>query len=272
MQIATPAILALALLLGAPAAHAQETSIQAVFEKYNMLGTFAMNCTQPASKTNYYVVRRPLDAAHIQSDVMTGPTERLRASVIDRVTGLGPNEISISFTSEGYGRASNVIRVEADRHRTLEVTNDKGEKTVVDGYQVNPRGPMPWFNKCDPAATRAVFEKYNLLGTFAIDCRKPASRANHYAVLRPLDSGGIQFDSMTGASERVSERVIDRAAGSGPNEISGSFSAEQADFVYRVEANRFRVVSLTRLDGEKFIVDGRLVRNGAMMPWMNKCR
>lgn len=272
MQIATPVILTLALAFGAPAAHAQDTSIQAVLEKYNMLGTFAINCTQPASMANYYLVRRPLDAAHIQSDIMTGPTERLRASVIDRAAGLGPNEISISFTSEGHGRASNVVRAEADRHRTLEVTNDKGEKTVVDGYQVNPRVPMPWLNKCDPTATRAVFEKYNLLGTFAIDCRKPASKTNHYAVLRPLDSGGIQFDTMLGPTERVAERVIDRAAGSGPTEISGSFSTEQADFVYSVEANRFRVVSLTRLDGEKFVADGRVVKNGAAMPWMNKCR
>lgn len=80
MPIATPALLVVVLLLGTPASHAQAASVQALLEKYNFLGTFATNCSKPAARTNFYVVRRPLDAGRIQSDIMVGPTERLRAA------------------------------------------------------------------------------------------------------------------------------------------------------------------------------------------------
>jgi hypothetical protein len=53
-----------------------QSSVKAIFEKYNLLGTFAWDCSKPASKDNFYYVHRLLDADHVQRDQMSGPTQR----------------------------------------------------------------------------------------------------------------------------------------------------------------------------------------------------
>jgi hypothetical protein len=137
--------LALAGLVGT--AHAQDTSTRAVFERFNLLGTFARDCTQPVSSTNQYIVFRPLDAERIQSDLMIGPSERARAGVIDRATALGPDEVALSGFSQEFGRSNFVYRVERNRHRALQWTREN-EKVVVDGRAVNGGAETPWWNKC----------------------------------------------------------------------------------------------------------------------------
>ena len=52
-----------------PAAWAQSGSVKVLFEKYNLLGTFAWDCARPASReNNLYYVNRLIDADHVQRD------------------------------------------------------------------------------------------------------------------------------------------------------------------------------------------------------------
>ncbi len=84
-----------------PVAQAQSVSVTTIFEKYNLLGIFATDCSKPASKSNPYFVNRALGADRVQRDQMSGPTTRDTVTVIDKATPLGPNEIALSGTRDG---------------------------------------------------------------------------------------------------------------------------------------------------------------------------
>ena len=47
-------------------------------------------------------------------------------------------------------------------------------------------------------AVKALFEKHNLIGIFASNCRGPASKQNNYFVHRLLDPDHLQRDVMEG--------------------------------------------------------------------------
>jgi Caspase domain len=121
------------------------------------------------------------------------------------------------------------------------------------------------------ASVKALFEKYNLLGTFAFDCSKPVSRDNRYYVHRSLDADRVQRDMMSGPTTRDFSVVFERASESRPNEVvlGGTRDGEPVESVYRVESTRSRVLEST-VAGRKEISGGRFV-NGGETPWMNKC-
>ena len=126
-------------------AQAQTSSIKAVFEKHNLLGTFAWDCSQPANKQNYYFVHRLIDANHVQRDMMDGPTARGFVVMIDKAVGSKPNEISVSGTRDDKPFSS-IYRVESNRMLVVESTVDG--KVVVAGGRVPNGGAVPWANKC----------------------------------------------------------------------------------------------------------------------------
>lgn len=121
------------------------------------------------------------------------------------------------------------------------------------------------------ASVKALFEKHNLLGTFAFDCSKPVSRDNRYYVHRSLDADRVQRDMMSGPTTRDFSVVFERAAEPRPNEIAvgGTRDGQPVESVYRVESTRSRVLEST-VAGRKEISGGRFV-NGGETPWMNKC-
>src|SRR4051794_17018558 len=74
-------------------ADAQAASVKETFEKYNLLGTFAWDCSKPASGDNRYYLNRAIDDDHVQRDEMSGPTKRESVAMVDNASALGPNEI-----------------------------------------------------------------------------------------------------------------------------------------------------------------------------------
>jgi hypothetical protein len=118
-----------------------------------------------------------------------------------------------------------------------------------------------------------MFGKYGLVGTFAMDCTRPVSQQNSYVVYRVLDAGRLQRDWMVEPA-KSSASVIVSARELRPNEIEMRIvSGERyTDVVYRVEAKRHRALQSTRDNGEKLVVDGRVVDGGATTNWMNKCK
>ena len=86
---------------------AQNGSVKIVFENYNLLGTFASDCTKPPNGDNLYYVNRLVDPNHAQRDRMSGASKRDYVYVIDQASGLGPNEVSVGGTRrKATGRMS----------------------------------------------------------------------------------------------------------------------------------------------------------------------
>jgi hypothetical protein len=122
-----------------------QTSVKTVFEKHNLLGTFAWDCSKPTSKQNHYFVHRLLDADRVQRDMMEGPSTRGFVAVIDKAEESKPNEITVSGTWDGKPFSS-VYRIEPDRILVLETTVDG--KVRVAGGRVHDGGEVPWANRC----------------------------------------------------------------------------------------------------------------------------
>lgn len=91
----------LAALTTLVACSAQAASVKDIFEKHATIGIFAADCSREASRENHYYVHRLIDADHLQRDVMESSTARAFVAVIDTVTEVRPNEISVSGTQDG---------------------------------------------------------------------------------------------------------------------------------------------------------------------------
>ena len=125
-----------------------QSSVKAVFEKYELLGTFGADCSQPAARTNLYFVNRLVDANTVQRDRMIGPTTREWVTFIEQAVELKPNEIRLSGTRNGMA-VSDVWRVEGSRVVVLEVT-ENGKPIVRDGKYVGSQTWLPVFTRCAP--------------------------------------------------------------------------------------------------------------------------
>jgi hypothetical protein len=261
-----------------PAA-AQSGSARAVFEKYDLLGTFAWDCSKPASKENRYYINRALDNGQMQRDQMSGPAERDWVTIIDKASELRANEIAVSGLFNLQEPSEAIWRVERGRQLLVEATIG-GKKTVTAGRILHSNVDSPWIIKCallpaaqaQSASVQALFDKHNLLGTFAFDCAKPVSRDNRYYVHRPLDAGLVQRDMMSSPTTRDFAVIWERGSELRSDQIalSGLRDGQPVESVYLVEPGRVRVLEST-FAGRKEIVGGRFVDGGAATPWAIRC-
>jgi hypothetical protein len=130
-------------------------SVKAVFEKHDLLGNLAWDCTKPASKSNLRYLHRVLDDDRVQREQMSGPTSRDWVAIIDKASEAGPNEIALSGTLTGrlagrdLGNAptNGIWRVEPNRLVQWEVTLN-GEKVIEGGRYVSNGVKVPWMYRC----------------------------------------------------------------------------------------------------------------------------
>jgi hypothetical protein len=122
------------------------------------------------------------------------------------------------------------------------------------------------------SGVQSVLEKYGLIGIFARDCSKAASKDNAYFVNRAIDADHVQRDQMSGPTTRDSVAIIDKASPLGPNElaVSGTRDGQPAEAIWRVENNRQIGMEVT-IGGQKVISGGRFVRDGRDAGWLVKC-
>jgi TIR domain len=156
-------------------------------------------------------------------------------------------------------------------------------------YQM--RGPIPRSapdpSSLQPAQGRAeapvshtpvkeVFEKHKLLGIFASDCGKPASKSNLYYVSRLLDGDRVQREVMSGPTNRDFVIVIDKGSEVKPNEVlvSGTREGKPQEILWRIERNadgiRMRGLEAS-WDGKKLISGGKVTDSGRETAWLNRC-
>src|SRR5207237_9561114 len=119
------AVIPLALLLGGGTVLAQEksqeqTSPVAVFEKYGLLGTWAVDCDSRATPDNNYQVYRALDDGRVQYDAMDSPTRRTEVGVVESAVEVGPQDIQYTGVIQFKGREYSwltTIRVDGNHRR-----------------------------------------------------------------------------------------------------------------------------------------------------------
>jgi len=140
------AVIAL-VAFAAPAAKA--ASVKELFERYGLIGTWAFDCSQPASEQNPYIFYRLLDADHVARDTMNSPTNRINVSVADFLIESNPNEVVIGVKTE-RGRTNLTVRLERKRMRTFQSTRDSGEKVIVNGRFIERNAETLWYSKCGP--------------------------------------------------------------------------------------------------------------------------
>jgi TIR domain len=126
------------------------------------------------------------------------------------------------------------------------------------------------------ASVKAIFEKHNLLGSFAVDCSKPATKANPYFVNRLIDADHVQRDQMSAATTREFAIIIDKISESKPNELawSGTREGNVQDGVWRIErnGNSIRTQGIeASWGGKQQISGGKWASDGREVPWLNKC-
>ena len=131
------------------AAQAQNGAVKAIFEKYDLLGMSAWDCSKPPdTNNNWFFVNRLLDADHVQRDFMNSPTSRAFFIIIDQAKETGQGEISVSGIRDG-SRNDSVWRVEKDRMMQWAATQS-GKPTISGGRMVSTGKDVPWLNKCKP--------------------------------------------------------------------------------------------------------------------------
>jgi hypothetical protein len=124
----------------------------------------------------------------------------------------------------------------------------------------------------DAASVKEIFEKHNLVGTFAWDCSKPVSKNNWYFVNRVIDENHIQRDLMEGESSRTWFVILDRAWEQSANEIgmSGTRGQEPVTGLWRLDGSNVLQWDATR-SGKQEVKEGKLVAGGMAMPRLQKC-
>ena len=121
--------------------------MQAMFERYGLIGTWAFDCSQPASQQNPYIFYRVIDGDHVARDTMNSPTNRVNASIADFLIESNPNEVVIVVKTE-RGSTNLTVRLERKRMRTFQSTRDTGEKVIVNGRFNGRDTETLWYSKC----------------------------------------------------------------------------------------------------------------------------
>ncbi len=145
LTVASRALGAAGFLLCATAA-AQAQSARTDFEKLGLMGTHTIDCGQPVSETNGYIIYRALDASRVQRDTMVGPTNRMYVSIAESASSTAPNEITVTGTADGK-KLVYTIKVDGQKHRVWTWTED-GVMSVENGVWTEQKYEMPWLNKC----------------------------------------------------------------------------------------------------------------------------
>ena len=133
----------------------------------------------------------------------------------------------------------------------------------------------PWLSAVAAADTASeALAKFGLIGTWAAECREPASPANPYIQFVAVPDGTVTRQTLLGEGEAPVANVIESAqAESGDRlltrERNSSGVVLQID-VAKV-AGGIRVMSSKRSDGREPIKNGILTGNGRPTAILTKC-
>ncbi|HKY87255.1 MAG TPA: hypothetical protein VJL90_10885 [Pseudorhodoplanes sp.] len=118
-----------------------------------------------------------------------------------------------------------------------------------------------------------IVRKYGLIGTWAPDCAKQATRQNPHVVYRLLDPDRLQRDIMIAPDTNFDVSVVLSIVEIGPGELLIAWKTGEGGITNRVRADpgQMQVLDSTRDSGEKLVVNGRGPRDDKPSPRFNKC-
>jgi hypothetical protein len=144
-SVVLAAVAAAAITSAATPAHA--AAVKEIFERHDLLGTLASDCTKPPDAKTPYLSDRLIDADHVELDKMIGPTKRESATIVDKASETKPNELTLSATIDDQ-RYEIVVQVERGRIRTMEMTGADGKKMIAGGHVSAGGAETPWYGRC----------------------------------------------------------------------------------------------------------------------------
>jgi hypothetical protein len=122
-----------------------------------------------------------------------------------------------------------------------------------------------------------ILREFGILGTWALNCREPASSDNAYSVYAAMDDGNARRTYYTTPDRRTSSStyVIIAATRASSDQISyrqeGTVFHDRMNIVMLKQGNRLQVRSSVRDPGVVLVKDGVFLGSGAESPWQAKC-
>jgi hypothetical protein len=135
------------------------SSVQNIFERHGLIGTFAEDCTKDPGDSNQYIVHRVIDADHVERDQMKSRSVRSYAAFVDNADEVSSSEIrmNILITESTNAQMKDwrmhlVTRIDGNRIRLMEseALNGPyaGQKNIVAGKTTNSGTETHWLKKC----------------------------------------------------------------------------------------------------------------------------
>jgi Ricin-type beta-trefoil lectin domain len=134
-------------------------SVQNIFERHGLMGTFAEDCTKEPSDSNQYIVHRVLDAYRVERDQMKSRIVRSYAAFVDNADEVTSNDVgmNILITESANAQMKDwrmrlVTRIDGNRIRLMESGPLSGpyagQKNIIAGKTANGGAETHWLKKC----------------------------------------------------------------------------------------------------------------------------
>lgn len=129
------------------------------------------------------------------------------------------------------------------------------------------------------AAAQSVADaatRWGLIGTWALDCSKPASGANGYLTYVVRGAGKVAHERDFGDRRDTNDVQQARTGVGGTLDLVVHFPGlnQTRKFTMMMASDRrIRALANSRIDGtEQTIKDGKFTANGGITPWQTRCR
>jgi hypothetical protein len=115
--------------------------------------------------------------------------------------------------------------------------------------------------------------KYGLIGSWAVDCKKPPADDNPFQVITPSNAGEPTRQLMTGNGNHTSPTPLHDVARVDADHLRFSFTQGMAVVTVTLvkEKGRIRPTESQTGDGQVVVKDGIVVRSGQQTIWLQKC-
>ena len=135
------------------------SSVQNIFERHGLIGTFAEDCSKDPSDSNQYIVHRVIDANHVERDQMKSRSVRSYAAFVDNADEISSNDVAMNMLISESANAQMkdwrmrlVTRIDGSRIRLMEsgpLTGPyAGQKNIVAGKTTSGATETRWLKKC----------------------------------------------------------------------------------------------------------------------------
>lgn len=140
------------LLLILVASVAAADTAEELFTQFDLFGSWAVRCDQPASPMNPHVTIAAISSGVLTEEQNTGPDFQLNSYLIATAEKVDPTSLSVhalfrAGTGDQVGQKI-VWRIASKTRRTLFNQLDGGRVLVKDGVVVSTGGSTPLLHKC----------------------------------------------------------------------------------------------------------------------------